>query len=160
MLTGGTLDSQFDPSKDTVVTAEKTNVPEYVEKLKLHNPAEFSMLFMKDGREIRYKDREKLLEKVRKSPHKMVIITHGTYTMPDTGQYLKDHLPKNDKTIVLIGSLIPLKGFDLSDAPFNLGYAVAKVQSLRAGVYLYMNGKVFDPDQVDKNRIEARFEEL
>jgi len=160
MLTGGTLDSTFDPSKDGIKTADKTLVPEYIEKLRLHNSFEFNTIFMKDSREIRYKDREKLLDELKKSPHKMIIITHGTYTMPDTGQHLKDHLPNNDKTIILIGSMIPLKGFDLSDAPFNLGYAVAKVQKLPAGVYLCMNGKVFDPDKVDKNKIEGRFEEI
>ncbi len=56
--------------------------------------------------------------------------------------------------------MVPLKGFDGSDAGFNLGYAVAKVQSSQAGVYLCMNGKIFDPDKVDKNRLAARFEEI
>jgi len=80
--------------------------------------------------------------------------------MPDTAQYLKDQLGKTNKTIVLTGSMVPLKGFDLSDAPFNLGYAIACAQTLPFGVYVCMNGKVFDPKKVDKNRIKARFEEL
>ena len=115
---------------------------------------------MKDSREISYKDRQKLLNTVQDSKHEMIVITHGTYTMPDTAQYLKDHLPKNSKTIILTGSMIPLRGFDYSDAPFNLGYAIANVQKLPPGVYVCMNGKVFDPDKVDKNKIEARFEEI
>jgi len=160
ILTGGTMDSDLDTSKDAIVPREKSTIPEYLEKLKLHNPVKYSSLFLKDSRDIRYKDREKLLEAVKKSDHKMIIITHGTYTMPDSGQYLKDHLPKNDKTIILTGSMTPLKGFDLSDAPFNIGYAIAKVQALPPNVYLCMNGKVFDPDQVDKNRLNARFEEI
>jgi len=56
--------------------------------------------------------------------------------------------------------MIPLKGFDFSDAAFNLGYAIANVQTLPAGVYLCMNGKVFDPNKVDKNTAKGRFEEI
>ncbi|MDD5022705.1 MAG: asparaginase domain-containing protein [Candidatus ainarchaeum sp.] len=114
---------------------------------------------LKDSREIRYKDRQKILDLIKKSTCKMIIITHGTYTMPDTGQYLKDQIKKHSKTIVLTGSMIPLKGFENSDAAFNLGYAIASVQYLSPGVYICMNGKVFDPEKVDKNRLEARFEE-
>lgn len=160
MITGGTLDSHFNPATDKVEIGDKTDVPEYVKKLKLHNECEFTQVVLKDSRELRYKDREKLLKAIKDSPHKMIVITHGTYTMPDTAQYLKDHLSGNDKTIVLTGSMTPLRGFDLSDAAFNLGYAIANVQKLQSGVYLCMNGKVFDPKQVDKNRIEARFEEV
>lgn len=160
IITGGTIDSAFNPTKDSLEIGGKTSVPIYIEKLKLHNKCEFTELFLKDSREIRYKDREKLLQTILDSLYKMIIVTHGTYTMPDTAQYLKDHLPKNDKTIVLTGSMVPLKGFDFSDAAFNLGYAIANVQKLSRGIYICMNGKVFDPDEVDKNKIEGRFEEV
>ena len=160
IITGGTIDSRFNPAKDSIEIGNKTSVPEYLEKLKLHNKFEFTELFMKDSREIRYKDREKLLKTIDESAHRMIIVTHGTYTMPDTAQYLKDHLSKKDKTIVVTGSMVPLRGFDFSDAAFNLGYAIANVQKLAPGVYICMNGKVFDPDKVDKNKVDARFEEV
>lgn len=121
----------------------------------------FSTPFQKDSREIRHRDRQALLEEIRASRHKRIIITHGTYTMPDTALYLKEHLPSGaGKTVILTGSFIPLRGFADSDAPFNLGYAVANVQALPPGIYLCMNGRVFDPEKVDKNRLDARFEEL
>lgn len=160
IITGGTIDSHFDYTKDAVAVGEKTSIEEYMKRLRLHNQTKFEIATLKDSRELRHKDRQNILEAVKKSPHKMIIITHGTFTMPDTGQYLKENLKKNDKIVILTGSLIPLKGFDLSDAGFNLGYAVAKVQELKPGVYLCMNGKVFDPERVDKNKIEARFEEM
>ncbi|MFH1520230.1 MAG: asparaginase domain-containing protein [Candidatus Micrarchaeota archaeon] len=160
IITGGTIDSSFNPAKDTVEIGQKTLVLEYLRSLQLHNELESTVVFMKDSREIRYQDRTKLLQVVKKSPHKLILITHGTYTMPDTAQYLKDHLPKNNKTIVLTGSMIPLKGFDFSDASFNLGYAIANLQMLKSGVYICMNGKVFDPKKVDKNKIAGRFEEV
>jgi L-asparaginase len=160
IITGGTIDSFFNPAKDTTDMGKKAFTPDYLKNLKLHNPLEFSYLFLKDSREIRYKDRQMILKAVQDSPHKLILATHGTYTMPDTGQYLKDNLKNTNKTIVLTGSMIPLKGFDFSDAAFNLGYAIASLQQLPAGVYLCMNGKVFDPEKVDKNKIKGRFEEL
>lgn len=160
IITGGTIDSFFNPASDKVEVNEKSDIPDYIKKLKLHNSSEFTSLFMKDSREINHKDRRVILDIVNKSPHKMIIITHGTYTMPDTGQYLKEQLEKTEKTIVLLGSMIPLTGFSLSDAGFNLGYAVSNVQVLKPGVYICMNGRAFDPDKVDKNRIEARFQEI
>ncbi|MBU0592008.1 asparaginase [Candidatus Micrarchaeota archaeon] len=160
VLTGGTIDSHFNPAKDQVTIGEKTSVEEYIKKLQLYNEYQFEIVVLKDSRDLRYKDRQEILATVKNSPHKMIIITHGTYTMPDTGQYLKDNLHETDKTVVLVGSMIPLKGFDLSDAPFNLGYAIANVQILSPGVYICMNGKSFDPEKVDKNKMEGRFEEI
>ena len=159
IITGGTIDSYYSPSKDILVIGEKTGIEDYIKTLKLHNKTEFQVLVLKDSRELRYTDRKEMLEAIRKSKHELIVITHGTYTMPDTGQYLKDQLKNNKKIIVLTGSMIPLKGFENSDASFNLGYAIASVQKLPPGVYICMNGMSFEPEKVDKNRISARFEE-
>ena len=160
IITGGTIDSFFNPTKDGTDIGRKVFTPDFLKQMNLHNPLEFTSLFLKDSRDIRYKDRQELLKAIQNSKHKLILITHGTYTMPDTGQYLKDNLKVTDKTIVLTGSMIPLKGFDFSDAAFNLGYAIANLQSLSPGIYLCMNGKVFDPEKVDKNKIKGRFEEI
>ena len=79
--------------------------------------------------------------------------------MRDTAMYLKEKLTDNNKTIILIGSMFPLEGFYHSDAAFNLGYAISKIQTLPAGIYICMNGKTFDPEKVKKNVGEGRFEE-
>jgi L-asparaginase/Glu-tRNA(Gln) amidotransferase subunit D len=56
-----------------------------------------------------------------------------------------------DKTIVLTGAMIPYSIAN-SDALFNLGFATAAAQTLPAGVYVAMNGRVFAWDKVTKNR--------
>ncbi len=160
ILTGGTIDSEFEPTSDSTKVSKNPKVPLYLQKLGLYNPFVTEVVFLKDSREIRHTDRKQLLEIIRKSPHTLILITHGTYTMPDSAQYVKDQLGKTDKTIVFVGSMIPLSGFEYSDAAFNLGYAVAQLQTLPPGVYVCMNGKVFDPDKVDKNKIAGRFEEV
>ena len=49
--------------------------------------------------------------------------------------------------------------FRNTDAVFNIGCAVAALQILPEGIYLAMNGKVFVPDRVRKNREKMQFEE-
>ena len=86
-----------------------------------------------------------------------IIITHGTYTMPDTGRYLKTHLKRKDQVIILTGSLIPMDGFSLSDANFNIGYSMAQLEHLKPGIYVCMNGRVFDTEEVSKLIQEGKF---
>ena len=112
---------------------------------------------MKDSRSLDETDRKNILKTAQNSPCKKIIITHGTYTMPDTARYLKANLKVRDKTIILTGSMIPLKGFSPSDGPFSLGYSVAKVQDLGHGIYVCMNGKVFSPNEIVKLLSEGRF---
>lgn len=110
----------------------------------------FSDICMKDSREVSDTDREKLVGVLEESSSTKVIITHGTYTMSDTARFLKKHLKRQDQTIILTGSMIPLGGVSPSDGGFNLGYALAQTSILPAGVYVCMNGKVFDADNVTK----------
>lgn len=112
---------------------------------------------MKDSRDLKPEDLKKILKSVEESPHNKIIITHGTYTMPDTARFLKANLKKNAKTIILTASAIPIQGFAPSDGPFNLGYALAKAEELKPGVYVAINGKVFSPGEVMKVMSEARF---
>ena len=80
--------------------------------------------------------------------------------MPDTARYLKANSKRKDQTIILTGSLIPISGFSPSDGPFNLGYAIAKLQDLTAGIYICMNGKVFSSEEVFKVIKEGRFSSI
>jgi L-asparaginase len=54
--------------------------------------------------------------------------------------------------------MIPLDGFYQSDAPFNLGYAIAQVQNKPHGVYICMNAHCFSTEEVKKNKELGRFE--
>jgi len=84
-----------------------------------------------------------------------VLVTHGTDTMVETARELA-HI--EGKVIVLTGALNPAR-FQGSDAVFNIGCAVAAVQTLPDGVYIAMNGRIWDPAKVRKNRDANRFEE-
>ena len=90
----------------------------------------------------------------RNRPTDRVLVTHGTDTMVETAQVLATI---TDKTIVLTGALNPA-GFRGSDAEFNIGTAVGAVQSLPPGVYIAMNGRIWNPTKVRKNVAANRFE--
>ena len=160
IITGGTIDSVYNGIKDTVEPANDSGIPAFITGLKLYNDVEFTTICMKDSRALSKDDLAAILTAVKNSPHKKIIITHGTYTMPDTARYLEANLGENDKTIVLTGSMIPLQGFSPSDAPFSLGYAVAQVLALGPGIRVCMNGRTFEPGEVMKIVEEGRFDSI
>lgn len=112
----------------------------------------------KDSRDINQEDREKLANAIETTPHTNIVITHGTFTMRETAQFLEQH-GFSDKKIILTGSMIPITGFTTSDAGFNLGYTIASFASIEPGIYLSMNGGIFHASEVEKNVELFRFEQ-
>ena len=113
-------------------------------------------MLQKDSLEMTDEDRQQLLDFVSKDDADHYVITHGTDTMPETAEKLAGI---DGKTIVITGALTPAR-FRTTDAIFNVGMAVAAVQTCQAGVYIAMNGQVFPAGAVRKNRDENRFETL
>jgi len=153
--TGGSIDkiysthsSQFEvgPAQATAIVDEGNVGFEYA----------VEALLAKDSLEITALDREMILGRVRLETCKRILITHGTDTMVDTALAL---LEITDKVIVLTGAMQPA-AFKHSDAAFNLGFALAALQTLPEGVYIAMNGKVFDPRRARKNAQLDQFEEI
>ncbi len=152
--TGGTIDKVYFDARSNFQVGE----PQVVEILKGANvTVEYAveMLFRKDSLDLTDADRAVIADRVRETPCRHVLITHGTDTMIQTAQVLQD-IP--EKTVVLVGSLRPAR-FKRSAAEFNIGFALAAVQALPAGVYIAMNGCLFDPEKVRKNREMNQFEE-
>jgi len=157
IITGGTIDSSYDGTKDTVVPNKRSAIPEFIKILKLYETCEFTEVCLKDSRDLNESDRKNILNTISKSKSKRIIITHGTYTLPDTARYLSANLKNHNKVIVFVCSIIPINGFTPTDAGFNLGYAVAKSQELEKGIYVCMNGRIFSPEEVIKILSEGRF---
>lgn len=114
-------------------------------------------LMMIDSLEMTTSDRELIARHCNEADEDRIVITHGTDTMSATAEVLAKLVPQ--KTIVLTGAMIPYK-FGSSDGLFNLGSALAFVQSLPPGVYVAMNGRYFNAGNVRKNRQTGEFEEL
>ncbi len=108
----------------------------------------------KDSIEIDKDDRRLLHNFIEKDDASHYVITHGTDSMVETADALCE---LHDRTIVITGALTPAR-FRATDAVFNVGMAVAAVQTASPGVYIAMSGQVFKAGTVRKNRTENRFE--
>jgi L-asparaginase len=113
------------------------------------------VLFLKDSLRMDETDRSLILSKCLACEEHAVVITHGTDTMVETAKLLGENI--QDKTIVLFGAMVPYS-VNQSDALFNLGFALSSVQNQPSGVYIAMNGTLFDFDKVQKNKALGVFE--
>lgn len=157
ILTGGRIDSVWDGQVDEIVISKQSVIPPFFKSIGLNLDFVFTEICMKDSRALTPQDREKMRETIDNSEALKIVITHGTHTLPDTVEYLQEKLQKKDKTIVFTGSSTPLKDFALSDAGFNLGYAIAKVQELPIGIYYCSSGKTISDSQMKQQLIEGNF---
>lgn len=153
VTTGGTIDKIYFDDKSDYQVGEP-QIGRILEELGVAFRFTVIPLLRKDSLHITAEDRELLRAAIAAQPARHVLVTHGTDTMVETAQVLASIA---DKTIVLTGALNPAR-FRGSDAEFNIGTAVGAVQSLPPGVYIAMNGRVWDPRRVRKNVAANRFE--
>jgi L-asparaginase len=151
--TGGTIDKTYFDQKDTYQVGEP-QVAGILERANVIVDFEVKSLMQKDSLDIDDLDREIIREAILSEKNHNIIVTHGTDTMIATAEFLQN-IP--DKTIVLTGSMYPAQYRD-SDAVFNLGCALTGAQTLPPGVYIAMNGRIFDPVASVKNVALNRFE--
>ena len=151
---GGTIDKTYFDKKSTYQVGEP-KVVEILQAMHVNFEYEYESLMRKDSLDMCEEDRELLFERVRCDPHRLILVTHGTDTMIESARKLQT---VRDKVIVFTGAFWPA-GFKSSDAEFNVGSAVAALQTLPEGVYIAINGRVFHADRVRKNRERTHFED-
>ncbi len=156
LVTGGTFDKEYDEINGKLYFKD-THLFEILELGRCKLPVEVRTAMMIDSLEMTDEDRQTILRHCAEGTEDKVVITHGTDTMEVTARVLGE--ARLNKTIVLTGALIPYK-FGSSDGLFNLGSALAFVQSLPVGVYVAMQGRYFLWNQVKKNRSSGIFEEV
>ncbi|MDA0710153.1 MAG: asparaginase domain-containing protein [bacterium] len=153
ITTGGTIDKVYFDRESTF----QIGGPQVGDVLREANVVftfDIVPLMRKDSLDMNDADRLLICQTAAAIPTKFVVITHGTDTMVKTAQALQSI---RDKTIVLTGAMQPAK-FRTTDAIFNIAHAVTSVQILPSGIYIAMNGRIFDPDHAQKNREKNRFE--
>lgn len=154
--TGGTIDKVYFDAKSDYEVGEP-QIAHILREANVTIDYEVTTLLRKDSLDMTEADRELVAEHVQRTDSRHIVVTHGTDTMVQTGRVLKG--VAESKTVVLVGSLNPAR-FKDSDAVFNIGFAVAAAQTLPSGVYVAMNGQIFDPEDVRKNREENQFERI
>ena len=148
VIAGGTIDGELSPLKGEIVPLEQSLISEYLKNYaNPHLNILETKVTLKDSRHLNQDDLSKILKTVMHSSHENILISHGIYTIANTAKYIRrfqDNLA--GKKIFLIGSFYPIKGSAMTDATFNLGYAVASFSHAKPGVYIIVQGKIFNPD--------------
>jgi L-asparaginase len=155
-VTGGTFDKEYN-ELDGKLYFKDTHLPEMLRLGRSEVDVAVRTLMMVDSLEMTEADRELIVGQCKQARENRIIVTHGTDTMEITAQALGRAI--ENKTIVLTGAMVPYK-FGSSDGLFNLGSALAFVQSLPPGIYIAMNGRCFHWGNVRKNRRTGKFEEI
>lgn len=155
-ITGGTFDKEYNEITGQLFFKD-THMSELLKLGRSRIDVQIRTLMMIDSLEMTEADRSLIAQNCLKVAEDKIVITHGTDTMAETAKVLASKAMQ--KTIVLTGAMIPYK-FGSSDGLFNMGSALAFAQSLPHGVYVAMNGRYFNWDNVRKNRQTGAFEEL
>lgn len=153
--TGGTIDKLYFDEKSEFEIGEPL-VGELLREAEVQVPFVIEALMRKDSLQMTHADRALIRARVEAASERRIVITHGTDTMVETARALSGIA---GKVIVLTGALHPAR-FRHSDAEFNVGMAIAAVQSCAPGVWIAINGRVFDGMRVRKNRDANRFEPI
>ena len=153
LATGGTFDKIYYDAKSDFHIGDPMATP-VLEEANVTFDYEVESILQKDSLEINDEDREKIRQKVEDDACDKIVITHGTDSMVNTAKSLLDIV---NKTIIITGSMQPAR-MRYSDAAYNLGFATSAVQILKPGVYIAMNGQIFDPRSTRKNVEQSRFE--
>lgn len=157
-VTGGTFDKEYNYINGALFFKD-THLPEMFSRKRCTVEVDVKTLMMVDSLEMTDADRDIIIHNCRRCTHQRIILTHGTDRMVETARHLAQ-AGIEDKTIVLTGAMIPYAFGTSSDGFFNLGSALAFVQTLPPGVYVVMNGRYFEWDHVRKNLNTGNFEEL
>jgi len=156
-VTGGTFDKEYNYISGTLYFKD-THIPSMLERGRSALDVDVKTLMMVDSLDMTDADRQIISHNCKLCVHDKILITHGTDTMVKTAEYLA-HQDLAGKTIVLTGAMVPYAFGTSSDGFFNLGSALAFLQTLPPGVYVSMNGRYFDWNVVQKNKKTGFFEE-
>jgi L-asparaginase len=156
LVTGGTFDKEYNELTGELFF-KSTHTGDMLRLGRCLLDVEIETLMMIDSLEMTDAGRSLILERCRSAPEKRIVVTHGTDTMAETAAVLGAAL--KGKTVVLTGAMVPYT-FGSSDGMFNLGTAMAFVQTLGDGVYVAMNGRCFPWRAVRKNKKKGIFESV
>ena len=153
LVTGGTFDKEYNEI-DGKLYFKNPHIQEVLANGRCRLSTRIQVVMMKDSLEMTEQDRHQMLDACKSCEESRIVITHGTDTMEHTARFLAEEI--HDKTIVLTGAMIPYT-FGSSDGLFNLGSALSFVQVLSPGVFIAMNGCIFESRDVYKDKQQGIF---
>lgn len=154
VLTGGTIDKEYD-ALDQAFTMGQGAVGRVLGFVRPNFEATIIPVVQKVSVNILPEEKDAIRKACENTENNMIVVTYGTDAMAEAGELLTG-IP--DKTIVLTGALKSQLIKD-TDAEFNLGFAVAAVQTIPPGVYVAMSGRVYPWNECKKDMSTGQFVE-
>jgi len=150
---GGTIDKDYFDALSEYQVVESI-LPQEVARIGINAEFDVESICRKDSLEVTSDDRAALRAAIEASSYQQILVSHGTDTMVETAASLNGIA---DKVIILFGAMRPIR-FKDTDGLFNAAFAIGALQASAPGVYIAMSCQLFRPDEVVKNREQARFE--
>ena len=154
---GGTFEKVYNPISGELGFQDSC-LPNIIKRSRITAKVDFEELFFKDSLDMDNEDRLIVANKIKIESIKNIVVIHGTDTMVQTAQTIKEHAGQ-DKVVVITGAMLPFS-IKESDAMFNFGGAIVAAQTLEPGIWISMNGNIFRSDNVEKNKKKGVFENL
>lgn len=154
ITTGGTIDKIYFDAKSDYQVGDPV-IGELLRRMEAGFEFAVTSVLRKDSLDLTDEDRQLIVDRAKECDSDYVLVTHGTDGMVETGKWLREQVPQ--KRIVMTGALQPA-AFRETDAVFNIGCALGALQAVQPGVYIAMNGQLFDAGKVRKNVPANRFE--
>ena len=152
---GGTFEKVYNPISGEL-SYQDSCIPNIIKRSRITAKVDFEELFFKDSLDMDNDDRLMIAHKIKTEPIKNIVVIHGTDTMVQTAQTIKEHASQ-DKVVVMTGAMLPFS-IKQSDAMFNFGGAFIAAQTSEPGIWISMNGHIFRSDDVEKNKMKGIFE--
>ena len=101
IVTGGTIDG----IEGNTPAGHKSPVVDYLQGINPNFTIVETIVCLKDSREINDADRAHVYETILQSANHLFLVTHGTWTMCESAEYILSKVNKLvDKTVVFVGS--------------------------------------------------------
>lgn len=168
IITGGTIDKEWDPfielsppkTKTRVTLRSRSGLRPYLEKvIKPGFTVYENVVSLVDSSDITDEMRQTIVQGIKESQSDNIIISHGTDTLAEFSRWLVKNIGNaaKGKKVICLGGFYPLVGGVPSDAPFNLGFAVGLMEHIKPGIYVAMNAQLFNPDETEKDFEQGKF---
>jgi len=156
IVTGGTFDKRYDAIKGELTFTE-THLPALLEQARVRQPLAVDIRLLIDSLQMTEAHRQEVLKACRDAPERSIVVVHGTDTMVQTARVVGE--ARLGKTVVFTGAMVPYS-VQGSDAPFNLGFAIAASLTLPPNAYVAMNATIFPWNDVEKDKAEGTFKRI
>jgi len=153
--TGGTFNKIYNPIKGVLeVDSGRVALEDMAKRWGVK--FNFKSIIQKDSLDMNEQDRRELLESIKESNSRKILIIHGTDTMDLSANYLSKSL--KNRSIVFTGAMKPYS-IDSVEASLNLALSLGFLLSIdKDGVFISMGGKIAPFNLIRKNRSLGRFE--